>query len=168
MRSVVQEYDRAGPEQARAITKSLPRGLGEHEETDPRQTEQHHDDTDVVGDDSDPLDGRFGKKTEAEEQLVPVMIATADQRQRASAILPQAEMVYFEMGDETRGRELIVEALMNKDVHDRERFNSLRKCAQEAMSKGHRDKAIEWYAMLEKLPFNKQQAFCALEMAIIL
>jgi tetratricopeptide (TPR) repeat protein len=84
-------------------------------------------------------------------------IATADQRQRASAILPQAEMVYFEMGDETRGRELIVEALMNKDVHDRGRFNSLRKCAQEAMSKGHRDKAIEWYAMLEKLPFNKAE-----------
>jgi tetratricopeptide (TPR) repeat protein len=84
-------------------------------------------------------------------------IAAADQRQRASAVLPQAEMVYFEMGDETRGRALIVEALMNKDIQGRERFNSLRKCAQEAMSKGHRDKAIEWYAMLEKLPFNKAE-----------
>jgi tetratricopeptide (TPR) repeat protein len=84
-------------------------------------------------------------------------IAAADPRQRASAILPQAEMVYFEMGDETRGRELIVEALMNKDIHGRERFNSLRKCAQEAMSKGRRDKAIEWYAMLEKLPFDKAE-----------
>jgi tetratricopeptide (TPR) repeat protein len=84
-------------------------------------------------------------------------IAAADPRQRASAILPQAEMVYFEMGDETRGRELIVQALMNKDIHGRERFNSLRKCAQEAMSKGRQDKAIEWYAMLEKLPFNKAE-----------
>jgi tetratricopeptide (TPR) repeat protein len=82
-------------------------------------------------------------------------IAAADQRQRTSALLPRAEMVYFEIGDELRGRQLVVEALMNKDVNGRERFNSLRKCAQEALSQGRRDKAIEWYAILEKLPFDK-------------
>jgi tetratricopeptide (TPR) repeat protein len=84
-------------------------------------------------------------------------IATADQRQRASAMIPQAEMVYFEIGDDTQGRRLLVQAVMNKDIHGRERFNSLRKCAQEAISKGRRGKALEWYAMLEKLPFNKPE-----------
>jgi tetratricopeptide (TPR) repeat protein len=84
-------------------------------------------------------------------------IAAADQRQRASGVLPQAEMVYFEMGDEARGRALIVKAVMNQDIHGRERFNSLRKCARDAISRGRRAMALEWYAMLEKLPFNKAE-----------
>ena len=84
-------------------------------------------------------------------------IATADERQRASAIMPQAEMVYFDMRHEERGRKLMVGALMNKGIHGRERFNSLRKCAQEAMSKGGREQALEWYATLEKLPFSKTE-----------
>ena len=37
-------------------------------------------------------------------------IAAADPRQRAAGILPQAEMVYFDLRDEQRGRQLIAEA----------------------------------------------------------
>ena len=84
-------------------------------------------------------------------------IAKADQRQRTSAIMPQAEMVYFDMRDEKRGRKLIVGALMNNDIDGRERSNALRKYAQKAMTRGHRAEALEWYAMLEKLPFDKAE-----------
>jgi tetratricopeptide (TPR) repeat protein len=84
-------------------------------------------------------------------------IAAADERQRASGILPQAEMVYFDQGDETRGRALLIEALMNEKIHSRERFNALRRCAGEAMSKGFRDEAIQWYAVLEDMPFNQAE-----------
>ncbi len=84
-------------------------------------------------------------------------IAEADPRQRTQRILPEAEMVFFEMRDRSRGRKLIVDALMNADLHGRERFNTLRKCAREAMARGRREEAIAWYAMLEKLPFKKAE-----------
>jgi tetratricopeptide (TPR) repeat protein len=88
-------------------------------------------------------------------------IAAADERQRPSGILPQAEMVYFDMGDEGRGRALMVEALMNQDINGRERFNTLKKCVQRAMSQGDRDRALQWYAMLQKLPFDTAEARAA-------
>jgi tetratricopeptide (TPR) repeat protein len=84
-------------------------------------------------------------------------IAKADQRRRTSALMPQAEMAYFDVGDRERGRKLMVAALMNQDIHGRERFGALRKCAQEAMSRGRREEALKWYAMLEKLPFDKAE-----------
>jgi tetratricopeptide (TPR) repeat protein len=84
-------------------------------------------------------------------------IADADPRQRTSGIMPQAEMVYFDMDDPQRGRTLIVAALINEAINDRERFNTLRRCAQDAISKGQRDAALQWYGMTEKLPFGKQQ-----------
>jgi tetratricopeptide (TPR) repeat protein len=52
-----------------------------------------------------------------------------------------------------RGRKLLDSALMNEAVNGRERFNSLRNCAQRALARGQRDEALQWYAMLEKLPF---------------
>ena len=84
-------------------------------------------------------------------------IAAADARQRARALLPQAEMVYFEIGDRDKGRGLLKDALLNEVVNGRERFNALRTCAQAAMAKGHRDEAIEWFSLLEKLPFEKAE-----------
>lgn len=84
-------------------------------------------------------------------------IGAADERQRTSAIVPQAEMVYFDMKKEARGRRLILEALKNKNINGRERFNTLRKCAVQAMSQGDRARALMWYAQLETLPFDKEQ-----------
>lgn len=84
-------------------------------------------------------------------------IATADQRQRASALLPQAEMVYFEIGDRDKGRKLLESAVLNEAVNGRERFNSLRNCAGAAMANGRRDEALGWYKRLEKLPFEKAE-----------
>lgn len=84
-------------------------------------------------------------------------IAAGDERQRSSALVPRAEMIYFEIGDEARGEALLVEALANSEVNGRERFNSLRKCAREALATGRLDQALEWYARLEKLPFEKAQ-----------
>jgi tetratricopeptide (TPR) repeat protein len=84
-------------------------------------------------------------------------IAAADPRQRTSGIMPQAQMVYFDRGDQHRGRDLMIRALMNQDIHGRERFNAIRKCVQGAMSGGHRGEALEWYGMLEKLPFGKAE-----------
>ena len=82
-------------------------------------------------------------------------IAAADPRQRAAGILPQAEMVYFDLRDEQRGRRLIAEGLGNEAITGRERFATLRKCAQQAIVQGRREEALRWYAMLEKLPFDK-------------
>lgn len=82
-------------------------------------------------------------------------VTKSDKRQRTSGMLAQAEMVYFEIGDPARGRELLVAALMDRSVNGRERFQTLSKCAQDALSQGRRDKALQWYAMLEKLPFEK-------------
>ncbi|MCU0871571.1 MAG: hypothetical protein MUE50_04435 [Pirellulaceae bacterium] len=82
-------------------------------------------------------------------------IAAADPRQRAAGILPQAEMVYFDLRDEQRGRQRIAEALGNEAINGRERFATLRKCAQQAIVQGRREEALRWYAMFEKLPFDK-------------
>jgi tetratricopeptide (TPR) repeat protein len=79
-------------------------------------------------------------------------IAAADERQRPRMLLPRAEMVYFDIGDRARGRKLLDEALMNEAVNWRERYNTVIDCARQAMDNGRRDEAIEWYAMLEKLP----------------
>lgn len=84
-------------------------------------------------------------------------IASADPRHRASGILPQAEMVYFDVHDEQRGRQLIAEAIGNEAINGRERFAALRKCAQQAMAQGRFEEALRWYAMLEKLPFDKPE-----------
>lgn len=85
------------------------------------------------------------------------LIATADQRQRTSAMLPQAEMVYFDIGDRQRGRTLLIEAFMNESINDRERFGTLRRCGEAALSQGDRDQALEWYALLEKMPLKKAE-----------
>jgi len=84
-------------------------------------------------------------------------IAQADERQRTAAIIPQAEMVYFDVRDEQRGRKMMVEALMSKAIQGRERFNSLRQCARRAISEGDRNTAVQWYAMAETLPFEKPE-----------
>jgi tetratricopeptide (TPR) repeat protein len=84
-------------------------------------------------------------------------IAKADERQRPSGLLPQAEMVYLEMGDRERGRALMEDALMNEAVNGRERFRALRNCAQRAMSEGRRNEALGWYQLLRKLPYQKAE-----------
>jgi tetratricopeptide (TPR) repeat protein len=84
-------------------------------------------------------------------------IGSMDERQRSSAILPQAEMVYFDMANKAEGEPLIVTALHDNSINGRERFNTLRKCAAQALDNGHRDEALRWYAMLESLPFQKSQ-----------
>ena len=84
-------------------------------------------------------------------------IAAADERHRSNMLLPQAQMVYFEMDDREKGRALLEEALMNESVNGRGRFNALKDCARRAMSKGQRDEALRWYVMLEKLPFGKAE-----------
>ncbi len=96
--------------------------------------------------------GQFAK-AQAEYEA----IAAADPRQRASGILPQAEMVYFEQRDEQRGRQLIDAALGNQALNGRERFATLRKCATQAIAKGRREEALRWYAKLEELPFEKPE-----------
>jgi tetratricopeptide (TPR) repeat protein len=84
-------------------------------------------------------------------------IAESDPRQRTSGILPQAEMVYFDLRDPPRGRPLIVAALRNEAINARERYETLRRCAVEALDDGRRDAAYRWYAMLEELPFNRPE-----------
>lgn len=79
-------------------------------------------------------------------------IASAEERYRSRSALPQAEMVLYDMGDKQRGRALFTEALMNDQIHPRERYGALTRCAQRALAQGRRDEAIEWYALLEKLP----------------
>jgi tetratricopeptide (TPR) repeat protein len=82
-------------------------------------------------------------------------IAKADERQRVRMLVPRAEMVLFELGDEQQGRKLLEESLMCEAVNARERYNVLRNCAQRSMGKGRRDEAIAWYALLEDMPFGK-------------
>lgn len=82
-------------------------------------------------------------------------IANIDERYRPSMLLPRAEMVYFDMRDRERGRALLEAALQNEAINGRERFGVLRDCAQRAMEKGDREEALQWYTMLEKIPFKK-------------
>lgn len=84
-------------------------------------------------------------------------IASSDPRQRASGILPRAEMVFFDMADHRRGKELITEALMNQKIQGRQRFATLIRCGKESLSNGLRQQAVDWYALAEKMPFNKLQ-----------
>ena len=84
-------------------------------------------------------------------------IAAADERHRPNMLLPQAEMVYLELGDRKKGRALLEDALLSEAVNGRARFNALKNCARRAMAKGQRDEALRWYAMLEKLPFGKPE-----------
>jgi tetratricopeptide (TPR) repeat protein len=79
-------------------------------------------------------------------------IAAADERYRPQMLLPRAKMVYFDKGDRARGRQMLEEALNNDAVNWRERYNTVIDCARRAMDNGRRDEALEWYAMLEKLP----------------
>lgn len=94
--------------------------------------------------------GNFAK-AQAEYEAV----AAADPRVRVSGLLPHAEMVYFDLRDPQHGRPLLVEALGNAAINGRERFAALRKCAAQSMAQGRRDEALQWYAMLEELPFDK-------------
>lgn len=82
-------------------------------------------------------------------------IAQTDARYRKAAMRPRAEMVYFDMGKKKRGQALILAALREKSINGRERFNTLRACAEQAMTEGRRERALEWYAMFETLPFEK-------------
>jgi tetratricopeptide (TPR) repeat protein len=84
-------------------------------------------------------------------------IGAADERYRPRAAIPRATMVLFEIGDEKRGRQLMVEAVMNVQVNSRERFNAIKMCAAAAMTKSHRDDALDWYALTEKLPFSQEE-----------
>jgi tetratricopeptide (TPR) repeat protein len=84
-------------------------------------------------------------------------IAAADERHRSNMLLPQAEMVYFELGDRENGRAMLEDALMNESVNGRARFNALKNCARRAMAKGQRDETLRWYLLLEKLPFGKAE-----------
>ncbi|MBD3265028.1 hypothetical protein GF373_00030 [bacterium] len=81
-------------------------------------------------------------------------IAQTDERYRKAAMLPQAEMVYFDMGEKQRGKALLLAALQEESINGRERFNTLRACAEQAMIEGRREKALAWYALFETLPFE--------------
>ena len=82
-------------------------------------------------------------------------IAATDERYQANMAMPQAEMVYFDMSDEEKGRELLESALQNADINPRERFGTIRKCATQAMTDGRREVALRWYALTEKMPIEK-------------
>ena len=84
-------------------------------------------------------------------------IALSDDRQRSNAVLPMAEMVYFDIGDEKQGRKLIEVALLDQDVNGGARFKTIGNCAKRSMSHGRRDEALQWYAFTEKLPFDKAE-----------
>jgi len=96
-----------------------------------------------------------GKFKEAQQQYDA--IAAADERQRSRMLVPQAEMVLVEMDNREKGQALLEAALLNEAINGRERFGALRKSAQRAMAKGRQDEALRWYAMLEKLPFEKPE-----------
>lgn len=93
------------------------------------------------------------KKAQAEYDA----IAAGGENQRTLGMIPQAEMVCFDLGDEARGHDLLVKALTNGEINDRERFNALRGCVQHAMTKGNQDEAVAWYALVQKMPFEKPQ-----------
>ncbi len=97
----------------------------------------------------------MGDFKKAQEQYDAV--AAGDKRHRAAGLLPQAEMVFFDMADRTKGRLLLEAAMADAAVNGRERFASLRRCAADAMTRGRPGEALAWYAMLEKLSFEKAQ-----------
>jgi len=83
--------------------------------------------------------------------------AAAGEPYRPATLVPQAEMVYFDVGDRDRGRALLEAALRNEAINAHERIGAIRRCAQRAMADGRRDEALRWYAIVEKLPFEKAE-----------
>jgi len=96
--------------------------------------------------------GEFGKAQREYDA-----IAEADERHRHTCLLPEAEMVLFDLGDRQRGRELLEKALMNESIHGRDRFRALSDCARRALAEGRREDAIAWYRFAEKMPFGKPE-----------
>ena len=84
-------------------------------------------------------------------------IAAMEERYQANMLLPGAEMVYFELGEKERGRTLLEEALMNPAIHPRTRYGALSQYADRALRHGRMDEALQWYAMLEKIPMDEKE-----------
>ena len=82
---------------------------------------------------------------------------STDEREKRAALLPHAEMVYFELEDRERGRELLLSACANPNVNARERVNTLKNCAAMALAKGNRKEALNWYAQIEDIPVEKEE-----------
>ncbi len=85
------------------------------------------------------------------------LIAAADERQRCRMLVPEAEMVYFDMADRTKGRALLEAAVRNGAVNWRERFNAVTNCARRAIIAGEGEEALRWYRMLEKTPLDNER-----------
>lgn len=84
-------------------------------------------------------------------------ILGGDARYVPQALLPQAEMVYFDEGDRERGRPLLEAALMTQAVNSRERHNALLRYAAHALDDGDVQGALAWYGMAEQLPVDKPE-----------
>jgi tetratricopeptide (TPR) repeat protein len=84
-------------------------------------------------------------------------IATSDERQRIAALLPRAEMIYFEMKNLDEGKRLLRQAVANEHINARERVSAVRRCAERAMENGRRKEALEWLDLVERIPIAKLQ-----------
>jgi tetratricopeptide (TPR) repeat protein len=91
----------------------------------------------------------------AQETYDAIVAAKADDR--VHILLPMAEMVYVEMGEKKRGRQLVDEALMNEKVANYARYRFVMDRAKHALSEGRRDEAIRWYGMVETMPDAKEK-----------
>jgi len=96
--------------------------------------------------------GDFAKAAEVYDSIV-----AGDARYVPQALIPQAEMVYFDQGDVERGQPMLEAALMTQAINIRERQNALLRYAARAVDQGDVDDALAWYAMAEKLPADKPE-----------
>jgi tetratricopeptide (TPR) repeat protein len=82
-------------------------------------------------------------------------VLAADKRLRSRALLPRAEMVYYQIGDKERGARLLREACQTKDLYLRSRVHSLFRLADHLQSRREYDAALQWLALVPELPGDK-------------
>ena len=83
-------------------------------------------------------------------------VAAADERYSVRGLLPRAEMHLYDLKDAERGEKMLREALMNGALPVWERSHALMRAAGHCTAEGHMEQALEWYALIEKMPVEKE------------
>lgn len=83
-------------------------------------------------------------------------ILKGEERYAPRALLPRAEMVFYEMDDAERGLRLLKEAFMSDQVGRIERYRALFRLADEFEKRREYEKALEWLALQPELPNQRE------------
>ena len=73
------------------------------------------------------------------------------------ALIPHAEMVYYDLGAKQRGLKLLREAFHNEQINQRERYNALFDLAEALQRERDYEAALEWLSRVPELPTENER-----------